>query len=377
MRFPDDVPELTDGVAALRAHRADDIEAVFEHCQDASMQRWTTIPVPYERGDAERFVTKTVPEGWVAETSRCWAIEYDGRYAGSISIRGGEAAGGEIGFAVAPWARGNEVATRAARLLIEHAFSAWGWDVVVWHAMVGNWASRRVAWRLGFTGFSTARRAKIWRDEHVDVWTAALLRDEPREPRGRWLDTPVLTGERVALRPVRDHDLDMIAEHWRDARTRHFLPHFRESYTREEAEEFVERSREQAANGQRITWSIAERETGRGVGTLTMFRLEHDDGCAEVGYAVHPKARGNGYVTDALRTLIPYALGPDPSDPDGLRLRTLLIKTAATNQAARRAAEQAGFTMAGRLRQVSALLDGTIDDDVIYDLVRDDLKAAT
>ncbi|MDX6259982.1 MAG: hypothetical protein QOH84_1670, partial [Kribbellaceae bacterium] len=46
MRFPEDVPTLTDEVVTLRAHTTADIQPAYEVCQDPEMQRWTTIPVP-------------------------------------------------------------------------------------------------------------------------------------------------------------------------------------------------------------------------------------------------------------------------------------------------------------------------------------------
>src|SRR4051812_47273117 len=102
MRFPEDVPVLTDGVVTLRAHTADDIVSVYQMCQDPVMQRWTTIPVPYLREHAVNFLTELIPNGWRDGTLWAWAIEYDGRYAGTIDLRDGEGGVGEVGFGVAP-----------------------------------------------------------------------------------------------------------------------------------------------------------------------------------------------------------------------------------------------------------------------------------
>ena len=104
MRFPEDVPVLTDGVVTLRAHTAEDIECVSYMCQDPEMQRWTTIPVPYDRQNAVNFVTEIVPMGWRDGGSWAWAIEYDGRFSGTVDLHDGQGGVGEIGFSVAPWA---------------------------------------------------------------------------------------------------------------------------------------------------------------------------------------------------------------------------------------------------------------------------------
>ena len=47
---------------------------------------------------------------------------------------------------------------RALRLLLEWGFAEQGLQTVVWWANEGNWASRRLAWRLGFTFEGTLRR---------------------------------------------------------------------------------------------------------------------------------------------------------------------------------------------------------------------------
>ena len=61
MRFPQDVPTLTDGVVTIRAHRPDDAPAVLEQCLDPVSRQWTTVPLDYTRADADRFVRDVAP----------------------------------------------------------------------------------------------------------------------------------------------------------------------------------------------------------------------------------------------------------------------------------------------------------------------------
>src|SRR6266516_2514954 len=138
MRFPEDVPVLSDGVVTLRAHTEADINGAYEMCQDPEMQHWTTVPVPYERQDAVNFLTQIIPNGWRDSGFWGWAIEYGGRFGGSVDLRDGQGGVGEIGFSVAPWARGAGVMTRAVKLVLRHAFDVFGWDRVIWRAFTGN-----------------------------------------------------------------------------------------------------------------------------------------------------------------------------------------------------------------------------------------------
>ena len=49
-------------------------------------------------------------------------------------------------------------------------------------AVVGNWASRRVAAKVGFIFDGTVRRLLVHRGELLDGWIATLTRDDPRVP---------------------------------------------------------------------------------------------------------------------------------------------------------------------------------------------------
>ena len=153
-RFPDNVPVLSDGVVTLRAHCVADTDAIYEQCVDPDMQRWTRVPSGYTREDAAGFM-KRAAEQWNDPTGpRQWAIEWlDGdrpRFAGSLDLRPGAGPDtASIGFGLHPAARGRGLMARAVRLAARHAFERGPWGSPVsrlhWAAVVGNWASRRVA----------------------------------------------------------------------------------------------------------------------------------------------------------------------------------------------------------------------------------------
>src|SRR4051794_20130786 len=153
------VPMLTEGGVTLRRHREEDVDAVVEQSRDALSRRWTKVPDPYGREDARRFVRDVMPGGWASDQEWGFAVEAsDGgvtRYAGTVSLRSEGEGRAEIAYASHPWARGRGTMERALQLLL-----AWGFsptrdggrelDTVIWWAEVGNWASRRLAWKVGF-----------------------------------------------------------------------------------------------------------------------------------------------------------------------------------------------------------------------------------
>ena len=87
MRFPDDVPTLTDGVVTLRGHQPADLPRIVQQCNDPESIRWTTVPTPYDESDAVDWTTKALPEHWETESTFCFAIEHQVLFAGSVDLR--------------------------------------------------------------------------------------------------------------------------------------------------------------------------------------------------------------------------------------------------------------------------------------------------
>ena len=116
LRHPD--PPLSDGVISLRAMTAKDADALTAACQDPEIARWTRVPVPYRRADALSWIAASELELDAGVTIGWLAVDADDRVLASISVMqiDRRAATGEIGYWVAPEARGRGVATRAVRL---------------------------------------------------------------------------------------------------------------------------------------------------------------------------------------------------------------------------------------------------------------------
>jgi len=98
----------------LRRHPPEHLEAIEVQCQSPEMQRWTTIPVPYTREDAAWFLANVARRGDAGNVA-AFAVEYRGRFAGSINLRLQEAGWVEVAFGLTPWARGAGIATAAVQ----------------------------------------------------------------------------------------------------------------------------------------------------------------------------------------------------------------------------------------------------------------------
>jgi RimJ/RimL family protein N-acetyltransferase len=171
-------PVLSDGPdLVLRLPLRSDLDDIVAQCRDPEFQRWTTVPVPYRNSDARDFLQR-VAEGWRANVAR-FAIAHQDRFAGSVDLRFDGIGGAEVGFGLAPWARGMGVMTRALRLALAWGFELPDLEVVYWRAQVGNWASRRVAGRCGVRMEGTVRGLLEQRGERRDAWIGSLRRGQP------------------------------------------------------------------------------------------------------------------------------------------------------------------------------------------------------
>ncbi|MGN6578242.1 MAG: GNAT family N-acetyltransferase [Nocardioides sp.] len=374
MKFPDDVPTLTDGVVTLRAHVPADAQGAYEQCQDPLSQAWTTVPVPLSMADAREFVEDIVPQGWREDRDYAFAVEApddDGtlRFAGTVSLRPQGPRRAEVAYGSHPWCRGRGVMERALRVLLDWGFGALDLTTVVWWANRGNWASRKLAWRLGFTMEGTVRSWLPQRGELRDAWVGSLLRDDKREPHSDWFEVPVIHGRGVVLRGYRDSDAKRVQEACSHERTQYWLATMPSPYTIEDAREYLETRQEQLATGSGITWAIADPATDELLGTISVFDLKPGYE-AEIGYWAHPDARGRGVMTQACRLVVRHCFVP--AEDGGLGLRRVSIFAGVDNTASRHVMESVGFTLYGRERHGTRMRDGTLMDTACYDLLREE-----
>jgi RimJ/RimL family protein N-acetyltransferase len=373
--FPDDVPVLSDGVVTLRAHTPADAEGVREQCVDPVSIRWTTVPLRYTLDDALSFVTTRVPAAW-DEGHTVLAVEATddtgrARFCGTVELRdeGGDRA--EIAYGAHPWARGRGIMHRALELLLAYGFDELGLRSVVWWAHRGNWASRRTAWRLGFTCDGTVERWLSQRGELVDAWVGVLHPDDERAPRTDWLEVPRLEADGLVLRAPRPSDAERVVTACQDERTAYWLARMPSPYTLADAHDYLESRIEQQATTAGLTWFLADPVTDDLLGALSLFDLKPGRD-AEMGYWTHPDARGKGVMTRAARTVLRHAL--TPADRGGMGLVRVQVSHADGNDASRHVIEQCGFTSTGRERRALRLRDDRLVDCLTYDLLAEELS---
>ena len=123
-------------------------------------------------------------------------------------------------------------------------------------------------------------------------------------------------------------------------------------------ESWLQRYEAGRADGTREAFTIEEPVDGRFLGIAVAPSIRRDERTAELGYVIHPAARGRGVATVALERLTAWAF----SDLDAVRLE-LLISTA--NPASKRVAEHNGYHYEGTLRSLF-VVPGRWEDSEIW-----------
>ncbi|GAA3372112.1 GNAT family N-acetyltransferase [Streptomyces sannanensis] len=172
---------LTTERLLLRSVEPADTEAVFLACQDPDVQRWTTVPSPYEREHAVSFTEQTVPDGWRNGTMCTFALlprdsRDGGPLLGCMSVMVRSLPGTwEIGYWTAKEHRGHGYTAEAMLALARWAFTELGTERLEWRAEVGNAGSRAVAERAGFVIEGIQRSGLLNNGTRRDSWLGALV----------------------------------------------------------------------------------------------------------------------------------------------------------------------------------------------------------
>ncbi|WP_184583920.1 GNAT family N-acetyltransferase [Lipingzhangella halophila] len=165
----------------LRAFTEADIDDVLAGVSDPGTQRWLPIPgpgQPYTREAAQQWCLESAPGARASGDGQQWAaIEATtDRFVGSFGLTRTrwQAMSTEVGYWVAPWARGHGFATEAVAAMARWTLDQ-GFQRVELKAATGNTASRRVAEKTGFHFEGTERNAMPLHEGRADLAVYSLI----------------------------------------------------------------------------------------------------------------------------------------------------------------------------------------------------------
>jgi len=174
-------------------------------------------------------------------------------------------------------------------------------------------------------------------------------------------EIPVLTTERLVLRPVAEADVTVLTEILQQPEVAEWWPRYDEPRVRED---FLECEPEEDA-----TVVFAMEYEGTTVGVIQYWEEpEEDYRYAGMDIFLTRDVHGRGLGTEALRAVIAHLF----SVRDHHRL---IIDPCEQNTRAMRTYENLGFQRVGRMRKYERGPDGQWRDSILYDLLREEWTA--
>jgi RimJ/RimL family protein N-acetyltransferase len=176
----DNFPEFLSERLRLRAFAAADADPMTSLAGDRAVAATTlSIPHPYTRGDAERWIASHL-EAWVEGAGLSLAITRidDETLVGAISLMlDGNHRRAELGYWIGQpfWGRG--YATEAARAMLDFGFGSMGLNRIFAHHMRDNPASGRVLGKIGMTREGVLSQHVLKWDQFRDVVLYGLTRE--------------------------------------------------------------------------------------------------------------------------------------------------------------------------------------------------------
>ena len=143
-------------------------------------------------------------------------------------------------------------------------------------------------------------------------------------------------------------------------------------YQLSDAEGFMRSRQDNLANGEGVSWAIADAASDQLLGCVSVFDLNNriDKTMGEIGYWLHPDARGRKVMSTAVGLVIDHAFRPIADG--GLGRRRLTMFAADGNTASAHVAEVNGFTRVSTERRASPRRDGEFVNLLGYDLLATD-----
>jgi Acetyltransferases, including N-acetylases of ribosomal proteins len=146
----------------------------------------------------------------------------------------------------------------------------------------------------------------------------------------------VLTGERVALRPLQEEDAGALFACASDAEVTRFLP-WEPARSVGAVRGFVGDQIRRRREGDSMAFALLLRETGEMIGSIDLMDLKTEPGRAELGYLLRRSHWGRGLMTEGARLALQFGF-------ETLRLRRVVAFADAENWGSRRVLEKAGMT---------------------------------
>ncbi|MGR3762668.1 GNAT family N-acetyltransferase [Rossellomorea sp. NS-SX7] len=174
---------------------------------------------------------------------------------------------------------------------------------------------------------------------------------------------PVLTTDRFRLRQMDEKDAAQVFDYFsKDEVTKYYDL---ETFTQEsQAVELINRWNTRFMRNEGIRWGIAEKESGKVIGSCGYHSWEKEHYKAEIGFEVHPDYWRKGVMSEVLQPIIHFGF-------QTLSLNRIEAFYDSENTASKECLSKAGFIFEGVLRK-AAFEKGVFCDAAVCSILKEE-----
>ncbi len=154
----------------------------------------------------------------------------------------------------------------------------------------------------------------------------------------------IIETEKLILRPVELSDAESIRLNVNNINISRYLTVVPFPYTESDATWWVNNCVSERSSKEKITFAVVIKPSSDVVGHVSFYGINLIHKTAEIGYWLGESYWRRGYISQAVRAILPYAFKE-------LDFRRLSIRVFAENQASALLAQKLGFQFEGLLRQ--------------------------
>ena len=116
---------------------------------------------------------------------------------------------------------------------------------------------------------------------------------------------PVLCTKRLTLRGLKMTDDQAVLDYQSDKNNFKYvdMPIY---HTIDDARKYIAKMNTGVTSNKWIIWAIADKQTDKAIGTISLWNISQDQTKAELGYGLYPGYRGKGYMSEALQKALEY-----------------------------------------------------------------------
>lgn len=171
---------------------------------------------------------------------------------------------------------------------------------------------------------------------------------------------PIITTERLRLRQFTIQDAPAFYEMRTNSNFRTYLDRPVDKDI-ESLETLIKSINKQFAENESVCWVISSKDKNDFIGSISFWKIDKAHHRAEIGYGIHPNFQQQGYMSEAMKSVIDYGFKV-------MNLHSIEANINPSNEASINLAKKFNFVQEAYFRE-NYYYDGKFLDSAIFSLV--------